>query len=417
MNRSLSKKFLGIGLLTLLSIIPTETEAVYAGIKSMGRAGAVAAHAIDSSVIAYNPAGMSWVPEQLNIGFIWIVQDGKTIISDNDTMDGKYTTHKNKNFYLPDLSGCMHYMQRNWTIGFAAYTRNFLKSNYNVGLEELGESKLGLEYLHETISPAFAIKLGEYHSFGLSLDLMAQRLKVDGLQRFAHHRWSIHPHRVTNQEYDYSMGIGCTLGWVGNIWPCVRMGFAWSPEVKMQHFDKYKGLLARKGKFFIPQRFTGGISVNVCDNIIIEVDGEHNAWDELACVNHTDEALDHFRPFGRDHGVGLGWWDIMTWRTGIEYVLNPCFSMRLGYQHTRSPIPTSQTFLNLLTPDVIEDWVTGGSTLWHDWCGEFTFFVAYGFNHKNKGRWNNIPEEFGGGRVELHEKYQVTSGLSWTKYY
>lgn len=414
MKAPFAKFVSGFGLFTLLCTLPSTTEAVYAGTKSMGRAGAVMAKPLDALCIAYNPAGLVWVDEQLNVGGIWIRQDGRAKISGNPFVGGSYQSHERASTFLPEVGACMHYYQCNWTVGVAAYTRDFSKTNYGIAFPILGTSKLGLEYEHETISPAFAVKFGRYHSVGVSLDLMAQRLKVNGLENLA--IFSEHPNKFTNKGYDYSLGVGCTVGLLSEVWNCTRIGLAWSPAIQMQNFRKYKGLLAKDGQLHFPDRFMGGISVDIFDNFTIEVDAEHAPWNRISAIAHPiDELFEEGELFGSDEGAGLGWMDQMIWRMGCEYVYNECISMRAGYEHSRSPVRRSQTFFNMLTPNVIQDWITAGFTWNSRRVGELSIYTGYGFNNNIKGK-NSIPDLLGGGEVDLEDR-QLNIAVSWSKYY
>jgi long-chain fatty acid transport protein len=414
MKAPFAKFVSGFSLFTLLCAIPSTTEAVYAGTKSMGRAGAVMAKPLDALVIAYNPAGLAWVDEQLNVGGTWIRQDGRARFSGNTLVQGGYQSHERASTFLPDVGACMHYYQCNWTVGVAAYTRDFVKTNYGRAFPQFGTTKLGLEYEHETVSPAFAVKFGRYHSFGVSLDLMAHRLKVNGLENLA--VFSERPNKFTNEGYDYAFGVGCTVGILSEIWDCTHVALAWSPAISMENFRKYKGLLAEKGQLHFADRYMAGISIDLFDNFTFELDGEHAGWNHIPALHHRIERLlEDGEEFGSEDGPGLGWMDQMIWRMGIEYVYNESISLRAGYQHSRSPIHGSQTLLNMLTPNVIEDWITAGLTWNTCRLGELSIYTGYGFNKNIQGK-DSIDPVFGGGEVDIEDR-QLNVSLTWSKYY
>lgn len=416
MNAPFTKFVSGFGLFAVLCTMPSTTEAVYAGVKSMGRAGAVMASPVDSFIVAYNPAGLAWVEDQLNVGGYWIYQKGKSQVKGNQISNGSFNSHDNPNTFLPELGACMNYYQRNWTIAVVGYTRDYLKSDYTHTFPQLGTSRLGLEYIHETISPAFAIKFGRYHSAGVSVDLMVQRLKVNGLQNFANVFWSEHPSKVTNKGYDYSFGVGVTVGWTSHFWDCVTLALAYSPAISMSDFKKYKGLLAREGEFHIPERYMIGIAFDILDNFVIEVDAEHVQWNKYPALAHSISEIFDIQPFGDDDGVGLGWRDQVIWRIGAEYTYFNNIALRMGYEHSRPPIRRSQTLFNLLSPNVIEDWITAGVTWIGCGVGEVSLYTAYGYRNRIFGN-HSIPDpDFGGGEVNLNE-WQLNLGLTWTKYY
>ena len=53
--------------------------------------------------------------------------------------------------------------------------------------------------------------------------------------------------------------------------------------------------------------------------------------------------------------TGLGWKNIFSVHTGIQYCATDRLQLRLGYQYNPSPIGTEQAFFNVASPLIIEN--------------------------------------------------------------
>ena len=110
---------------------------------------------------------------------------------------------------------------------------------------------------------------------------------------------------------------------------------------------------------------------------------------------------------GSNDGSGFGFRDQWYYRVGIDYDILDCVTIRAGYRHTNTPIRRSQTAVNALTVDTVEDFITLGATWCINACNEVSFLYAHGFNNKVRGK-NSIPTpRFGGGNADLKQYTDV----------
>ncbi|MEX1012306.1 MAG: outer membrane protein transport protein [Waddliaceae bacterium] len=409
--------------LTLLFLFPFCLQALLiqpiGGAKSQGRANAQMAEPRDALVGAQNPAAMSFLGNRYDIGATWVHQEGSSTIRDNLLIDGTFNNSRTENFPFPDLAVNKQICECDFTLGFLAYTRAFVKSDYDTNFPFFGTSDLGLEYLHETFSPAFTIRLGTNHAFGITLDVHVLRMKINGLENLALPIFTDLPDYVTNNKYNYSVAVGTTIGWMSRVSDCVSVGFAWQPPVPARRFGKYKGFLADRGEWCIPHRIMGGVAVRALPCLSFEFDLEYIKWNGIQALDNTfffpgtegDETL-----LGDKYGPGFGWRDQLIARLGAEWKINQMASVRVGYQNSRAPMKGNSTLPNLLIPETPEDLVTFGGTWRFDCFNEISFFYAHAFQNQINGN-ESIPDLFfGGGEVDL-SRTKDFFGVSWGRYF
>lgn len=423
MNFFYFKTIIGLGLLGALGV-SSSADAFIAGAKATGMAATGIAYPQDAYAGAYNPAGIVDVTDRVDAGFAWIQDRGhiRGRGNINPLVNKKYDAFKTKDIYDADFGinktfntefcGCC----LNWAAGFVAYNRDYQKTSYTSPLVLLGTSNAGLEYLHETFSPVFALRVNDCFSIGVSVDVQVQRAKVNGLQNFtaappaAPFAFSLYPDKVTNKGYAYSSGVGATIGCKWDISDCLSVGLTYRTKTKMSKFHKYKGFLAQRGLLNVPQKVGAGIAFRFLPGATLAFDVEWINWGDVKSLRNplinsrTNPLVPPFifTPLGSEHGPGFGFQNQTFYRVGIDYQFNDCFTVRAGFRHANAPVRRTQTAVNVLSCDTVENFLTVGATYTWNCCAEVTIFYAYGFSNKIKGK-NSIPAALGGGNIDLVE--------------
>jgi long-chain fatty acid transport protein len=415
--------------LCALLILPITLSAIIAAPKAMGRGLATQATPLDTLSAAYNPAVMGFLGNRFDLGFSIKREQGSATISDNlFTEDRTYNSARERDFYFPDFGVNAKACDCNMSVGLLVYSRFQNKTTYKEPIAILGTTPPSFEYRQQTLAPSFAISFGSNHCLGITADIVAHRVKIEGIERFATPFFSERPSKVTNLGYDYAYGIGGTVGWISYLNECVSFGVSYSPEIQMTSFDKYKGFLAKSGRVNIPERIAGGIAVQVLPQILIAFDVEHLRIREVpAFTNPLENAFsqiyagDEESLFGEEEGPGFGHGNRLFFRVGAEIELNSFWQIRAGYQHSPTPVKSSQTYLNLLIADLVEDLITCGFSYSPCCNHELTFFMAHGIEHKVCGKdaipfgsLGNQAGIIGGGNCALKGKYDIV-GISWGK--
>jgi len=392
-------------------------------------AAACISYPLDTLVGAYNPAGETDIGDRFDLEAAWVNDRGSIDVSGNLTpippnapvppINGHANGMRTKNVFPAGFG-----INKQWCLGdnleiaasLILYNRNYQKTSYSQILTLFGTSHAGLEYLNETISPIVALRWCG-HSIGISANYQIERLKVNGLQNFDHFPapgvpgGTVSPGHVTNRGYDWSTGWGFTVGYLGHLTDCLSIGATYQPKTSMSRMNKYKGFLAHHGKLDIPEKIGAGISYRFIDCVVVAFDTEYIRWKPVHALSNRLLFDGELEPLGAKHGPGFGFRDQWYFRVGANWEINECWSVRAGFRHANSPIRSSQTAVNVLTLDAVENFVTVGATWNMNECNEISFLYAYGFEKEIKGK-NVIPAELGGGNVKLKEqKYAL--GLAW----
>ncbi len=413
------KRFIScLGMLASLSCLSTPAEAILASVKSTGMAATAIAYPLDSLCVAYNPAGIIWICDQVNVEGAWLHDKAHARATDSPVpgVDGKFNAMRTRNFYSGEFginkSYCCECFE--FALGLVAYNRNFQKTTYNKVLPLFGTSHAGLEYVHETVAPVLAFKLFECHSFGVAVDWQIQRLKVNGLQNFDNPVSSSRPGHVTNNGYAYSQGVTATIGYYWQVLDCLSVGATYQPRTHMHRFRKYSGFLAQHGRLDIPEKIGAGIAWDVIPCVTVCFDWEYIHWSKVKAL-HNPLLPNLLRaPLGASSGPGFGFRNQNYYRVGLEYRFDEAITLRAGYRHANTPVRSSQAAVNLLTMDLVEDFITVGATWKFNPCSDISFFYAYGFEKKLNGKGAIPLDPFGGGNIAIKEqKSALGLGLTW----
>lgn len=403
-----------LGMLAALCCKTTSAEAILASVKSTGMAATAIAYPLDSMAAAYNPAGIVWVGNRYDAGIAWLHDTGTTKVSGSPLppiagVNGTFKGMRTKDTYAGELGFCRSicYDCFQLAYGLVIYNRNFQKTTYHQRLSLFGTTHVGLEYLNETVAPVFAVRFFDSHSLGVTIDWQIQRLKVNGLQNFDNPVSSSQPGRVTNRGYSWAQGVGFTVGYRWQITDALAIGVTYRPRCKMGRFHRYEGFLAQHGRLDIPEKIGAGICYDVLPCVTAAFDWEFIRWSKVKSLHNPILPNLLIAKLGDDNGPGFGFRNQNYYRVGIEYRYNPCYTFRIGFRHANTPVRSSQAAVNILTLDLVEDFITVGAT-WHkNACSEFSFFYAYGFEKHINGKGAIPVVPFGGGNVKLKERKQA----------
>ena len=407
-----------ISSLTALCTHSSTAEAIFASVKSTGMAATSISHPLDSMSAAYNPAGIASVGDRFDVELGWVHDTGHATVVGNQapippplTINGTTNGMRTKCVY-PVAFGISKTWNVNcdWDIagGLIMYNRNYQKTTYSRVLPLFGTSKPGLEYLNQTISTTVAIKWRDTHTIAISANCQLERLKVNGLQQFDIIQRSEFPGHVTNRGYGYANGWGFTVGYFGQLTDCLSVGATYQPQTKMSRIEKYKGFLANHGRLDVPRKIGAGIAYRILPCLVAAFDVEHIHWKPVRALSNN---FPNEERLGGKLGSGFGFKDQWYYRGGLEWQINDAFAARIGFRHANTPIKRSQTAVNALSLDNVEDFLTVGGTWAFNPCNEFSIVYGYGFEKTIHGK-NSIPAAFGGGEVTIHEqKYALA--IAW----
>jgi len=271
-----------------------------------------------------------------------------------------------------------------------------MNTHYPHNNSVFGTGKLGIDYAQLILAPTIAYRVLPNQSIGLSILLGAQRIKLYGLQNFKN--FSTHPGHVTNKGYNYDVGIGARIGWIGEIFEGFWLGAAYATKTYMTKNQKYKGLLAGE-KLDIPANLSVGLKYELTPCMNVAFDFQHIYYRNVRAVGNS---ISKFIPgtLGKKNAAGFGWKNISAYKVGIDYAIDPCFKIRAGYAISQLPYSKREIDFNIIAPAVVTSHYTVGLTYVVNDSSEWD--IAYSYSPKGQRRG---VSNFGLGNVK-HEMYQ-----------
>lgn len=386
--------------LTLSSGLAFATDGYFQhgfGVKSQGIGGVGIALPQDGLAAATNPAGTALVGDRLDVGLTWFSpKRGAEITAPNPTA-GSYDGNGKKDFFVPEF-GYARQLSKSLGVGLAVYGNGGMNTSYKNGIPLFGNGEAGVNLEQLFISPSIAWKANEQHAFGAALNFAYQRFEAKGLQNFDP-GFTVSPGSVTNRGVDSSTGWGVRLGWTGQVTPDLTLGATWSSKIKAGKFDKYKGLFADGGSFDIPENFGVGLAYKATPALTLAADAERIKYGSVKSISLPLANIGN--GLGASNGAGFGWNDVSVFKIGASYVYGKDLTLRVGYNHSGQPIPSSQTLFNILAPAVLQDHVTAGATWTLAGGGELSVAYTHGFKKTVSGS-GSIPAGFFGGEANIH---------------
>ena len=387
------------------------------GTKNRGMAGAGIAFSQDSLAPATNPSGIALVGNRMEAG-VELFNPNRHGRLDATMMGGADTGKVDSGatlFAIPHAG--FSFDMRDFAVGLSMTANGGMNTRYNSNLyangfgpavpgfaAALGQptpsfpntGTLGVNLSQLIIAPTVAKKLNEDHSVGASLLIGYQRFRAYGLGLFQ--GLSSAPASVTNQGDDDAWGAGVRIGWTGQITDSITLGAQYSSKIRMQEFDKYKGLFAEQGDFDIPANFGVGIAVKMTPKTTLAFDVQRIQYGDVAAIaNDGPTAAEFFggltgvltgnpamvsNPLGTDTGWGFGWDDITVYKLGINHEYNDRWTLRAGLNYGENPIDNDQNLFNILAPGVVEKHITLGFTYMPSPMNEISVTYMHAFSTK-----------------------------------
>ena len=383
------------------------------GMRARGMGGASFATALDAMGGANNPASMAFVGNRLDLGIYWFSPDRSAERTGSMPSLNGSTTSDSTDFYIPEI-GVNWMLRPDMALGLTIYGNGGMNTDYpggeiNCGFGPAnllcGQGELGVNLSQLIVAPTFAWQFAPQQSIGISPLFAYQRFEAKGLQAFDNpmQSFSAFPGYVTDRGDDSSTGWGVRLGYQGKF-DAFRIGVMYTSKMSMGAFDAYKGLFAEQGGFDIPSHYGLGVAWEPDSQWLVAFDYERINYSDAASVSNpsTNQA-----PLGADNGPGFGWQDIDVYRLGVQYRIDPTWTVRAGYNRSDNPIMSRDVTLNILAPGVVQDHVTLGFSYTINPTSEISMAYGHAFNNDVTG----ASLVFGG--TEKISMSQDFLGLGW----
>lgn len=309
--------------------------------------GASSASAKDSSVMVSNPAGLSKLDKgydfALLLGFpdadfrsSGMLSNSQAQGSSIDFIGAFSAGAKIAEFALNDIPV---------SAGFGLYSiagleSKFDKSRTNAYL--LGDNfDRQITLRHMRMPLALSAKLSDKLYAGVAFNIGFNAFRTDMTT-------SSFTRTSGNNHWDFSTGFGYTLGLLYDINDSLSLGLSYESETWMNEFDDYKDVLP---KLDIPPTFNLALSYDLNESLELNF--------EYTFIEYTRST--YFKRMPAQGG--FGWRDQHVYALGIEYLLNDMFTLRTGYNYSKSPIRGDALFANGLAPLVTEHHLSLGTAI------------------------------------------------------
>ncbi len=335
------------------------------GTQYKGMAGAGQALHLSTLASATNPATIAFV-KGYDLDVALFAPNREYSVSGNPSgypgtfglAPGTYESHST-GFVMPSMAGAWH-LSGQFHLGLAIYGNGGMNTNYPNAV--FGQSPTGINLMQAFVAPSLAWEFANHQSIGISPIFGWQSFEAKGLGAFS--MFSSNPAALTNNGADTSTGFGARIGYHGRFGEYFGVGASYQTKIAMGEFKEYAGLFAEQGGFDIPANWSVGISVFPSKCVSLAVDIQQIYYSDIASIGNPMLPNLMQAPLGADNGAGFGWEDVTAVKFGVQWEVNPTWTLRAGYAHCNNPVPQSEVLFNILAPGVIENHVTiGVSTL------------------------------------------------------
>lgn len=397
-------------------------------------AGATTAYAADAFAGASNPAKWLAAGNRVDIGGEFFMPQARIERTGSNTVYDMTSDSDNEFFVLPE-GAISRRIDERLAWGLTIYGNGGLNTEYrgNNGVPGsnlapgvcndkpanflLGCDKLGLDIVQLVAAPGVAYEIMPGHTVGIAPLLTVQRFEAYGFQAFA--PFSKRPTDLTNRGWDWALGIGVRVGWLGEVLPGVTLGAAWASRVYMDEFEQYDGLIA-DGQLDIPENYSVGIAWRAFRDLTWTFDYQRINFGDVPATGNgvLNTLLDPVgNALGTSSGTGFNWENQNNFRTAFVYDMNPAIALRVGYAYgpqTQRDAGLNSVTMNMLTPNA-EHQVAAGFT-WRPWEGG-EFHMGYNRYIAPPFRGPSATALLGiGGRERLEAHVDaVMVGWSWTQ--
>ncbi len=375
-------------------------------VKSLGRANAGMAYVEDSLGAMENPACAAAIESRYDLGLTWYQALKELEISNRPTGLGLQQgtlTPKHLNQWFPEIAFNV-WLWPYVAFGMALNDYDNIYTHYNQRLTDLSASDplsgdpIGpnalFEYDVRELAFTGALYWNECNRFGVGLNLYWTHLRVEGIGALA--PFSVAPLTVTDTGNSHSRGLGVTIGWLGMVHPSVTLGASYCSRTGTSEYVRYLGLLAEQ-KLDIPETWRFGAAWAATESLTVLGDLEYRRYSRI------NAWADPFPPssstafegtFGTKYGPGWDWQDQWTVKLGAVWELD-CWIFRAGYRHEQPRMRghTTDTALNVLTLNTVENFISVGVTKLTECYGEWSGFAEYGFSNTIQSGYPSIASD------------------------
>lgn len=341
------------------------------GTQYKGLAGAGVALYLNAIGVATNPASMAFLGSRLDIGLGLFNPNRQYTVRGNPSgFPGTFgltpgtVESDSKYFFIPSM-GINFAIPGGNALTFTVYGNGGMNTDYPASTY-YGSQPTGVDLSQLFFAFTFSRQIVQNHALGITAIVAYQFFEARGLEAFS--MFSGAPQSLTNNGHDNGSGFGVRIGYLGKILPQLSIGASYQTKIEMDKFRDYAGLFAEQGGFDIPASWTAGLAFKVIPAFTLAADVQQMLYSKVKSIANPMLPNLQQAPLGADEGAGFGWKDMTVFKFGLQWEMNPRWTLRGGYSYGKQPITggndpmKSQVVFNILAPGVIEQHATFGLT-------------------------------------------------------
>lgn len=319
------------------------------GSRAQGMGGASIAFPQDALAAANNPAGMAYIGTRYDMGTQVIYADVECEVGPLSNSGSAYSP-------VPEF-GFNYKLNEHWSLGMssAPHGASFTYDN------QLFTGVSGLEtsstFMGVTFLPTATYRPSPNLSLGLAAAITIQAFECENL------------YGTPNSGMEYATGFGWRTGvsWSPATW--VTIGAMFAPRIDMSDQGDYADTLLASvgGAIDVPCQYGTGVAFPIGSKLTLAADYLKIEWS------------------GTQFKELFGWRDQNVFRAGVNYVLNPKWTLRAGGSYANRHFKSEYTLNNLML------------------VGINSKSLSMGFTHNLPGKWGDvtmgIEKDFGSESV------------------
>ncbi|MBP8178243.1 MAG: outer membrane protein transport protein [Spirochaetes bacterium] len=307
--------------------------------RSMGGIGV--ATTLDAASIITNPAGIADLKGRIDFGASYfsptVKHKGQGAFSSTDTIESDAGASPVPAFGLViPLTEKLHF-------GIGAYGVSGMGVDYE---QNVYMSILKTMYSQMRFAPGLSYKINDMISVGAVANIMYATMEFSAATAMGQ---EAHMNSA-------AFGYGATIA--VNIKPVDMLTIAVAYETKsnFKDFEFNTNLGKDKLEFDQPQSVTAGFSVTPLKDLTVAFEVQWIEWSETNGKNKPE--------FSKNSSGATAWnmnWDNqMVYKIGAQYVINPMFTVRAGFNYGKMPLDEDRAFENVAFPAIAEYHYTAG---------------------------------------------------------
>lgn len=353
------------------------------GTRAQGMGGAFVSIADDFSAVFWNPAGAAGFKQTTFGFFAGDLMPRMTYRFTPEAATEPLVDAKTKiSHYLSFLAGYYRPVGDRIVVGLGIGTPSAQGVMWNAS--DFAPLSNGVAYDWSSrvyvfsFSPMAAVKISDAISFGAALNIDYGNFS---LKRWGGFASVADPFGTVDigqyEEVMNGLGVGATFGLLVKPGDRLSLGLtfrtpltiSFNGSASLSNLTLYSLPSGSdlKRKITWPMGLAGGVSVRPTDRLLLSADAEWTQWSKLERITTTfaEPAWAPISPNARPVWP-LGWKDVIQFRFGGEYALNPTTALRAGYYRDpasgpKSPVDgLSPTYLDVLLPTFTGDVFTVG---------------------------------------------------------